>query len=226
MPGHQDSIAVLVGQVSTRLFQHATKKRFKSRASLFQSGDYGDGCYRIESGVVKIILNSREGEERIVSLEGPGSVIGELSLIDGMPRSASAVAVRDCEVLFVSRERFVACTQRDPKIFECLATMLALRLREADEATAASSFMSVKARLARAFLDLAKHLGQRHANGRIQLNQRVSQRDIAALAGVARENVSRTLSGWNERKLITQSSRHYCIENASLLLREINFAAH
>ena len=222
MRSYQDDLDALIEQVSVRLFSGAIKKHFKAHEILFQSGDDGDGCHRIERGVVKIVLNSQQGEERIVSIVGPGSLVGELSLIDRLPRSASVVAIRDCDTLFVTREQFVKCTQQHPKIYEYLTMMLALRLRDADEAMAASSFMSVKGRLAHAMLELAQHLGQPDSNGRILLGDRVSQNELASLAGVARENVSRTLAEWSERKLVTQSARHYCIENLPLLRKEMD----
>src|SRR5262249_14912236 len=84
------------------LFQDAVKHNLPDGEALFRAGDAGDGCYRIETGLVKIVVASQHGEERIISLLGPGAIVGELAIIDGGPRSASVIAIADCSLCFVS----------------------------------------------------------------------------------------------------------------------------
>ena len=85
---------------------------------------------------------------------------------------------------------------------------------------AAASFLTVKARVARALLELAEHLGRETETGQIVIFHKIRQSDIAAMAGVARENVSRTLSELKRRGLISQSSSYYFINDRRKLLRE------
>jgi CRP/FNR family cyclic AMP-dependent transcriptional regulator len=80
----------------------------------------------------------------------------------------------------------------------------------------------VKARVARALLELAKYIRQRSRSGHIVFHEKISQADLAAMAGVARENVSRVLSEWRRRRLVTGSSRRYCLNNIAALKREMN----
>lgn len=87
------------------------------------------------------------------------------------------------------------------------------RLREANEVLAASSFLSVKGRLARALLNLAEYTGEERG-GRTELRLKIGQGDLAAMAGIARDNVSPTMSEWRNRNIVTRSSDYYCI-NAS-----------
>ena len=94
--------------------------------------------------------------------------MGELALIDSRPRSASIIAVKDCELSFINRTHFEECVLH-PEISRYLLNVLAARLREADEALVAGSFLTVKARVARILLDLAKHLGENAASGRIMM---------------------------------------------------------
>jgi CRP-like cAMP-binding protein len=143
--------------------------------------------------------------------------------LDGLPRSASIVAIRDCLLQFVSRDAFERCTKEHPEIYRYLTTLLALRLREADEELAATSFMTVKGRLARAFLDLAEHIGHED-DGHYHVQPEISQSDLAGMAGVARENVSRTLAEWKRRKIIRLSARRYCLTNVKALKREVDGA--
>src|SRR4051794_35897868 len=97
---------------------------------------------------------SSRGDERILTILGPGSIVGELAIIDGLPRSATVVAIRDCKLSFISREAFASCIRDFPEISGYLISTLASRLREADEELAAASFLTVKARVARALLEL------------------------------------------------------------------------
>ena len=82
------------------------------------------------------------GDERILTILGPGSIVGELAIIDGGPRSATVVAIRDCKLSFISREAFVTCLREYPEIYSDLVSTLVSRLREADDAMAAASFLT------------------------------------------------------------------------------------
>jgi CRP-like cAMP-binding protein len=205
--------------LSAQLFAGAASRHLEAGEALFLAGDTGDGCYRLEQGLLKVIITSPRGEERILAILGPGALVGELSVIDGGPRSASVVAVKECELSFVSRAAFKECTQQYPEIYHYLVDVLAGRLRETDDALVAASFLTVKSRLARALLELAKFLGEEETSGFVWIRHKVSQSDLAAMAGVARENVSRVLSDWKRRKLVTRSNGYYCLHDIATLQR-------
>jgi CRP/FNR family transcriptional regulator, cyclic AMP receptor protein len=143
-------------------------------------------------------------------------------MIDGRPRSASVIAIRQSTLSYVSRDAFVRWCSNHLEIYQELVTALAARLREADEAMAAASFLSGKGRVARALLELARHIGVEDAKGRITLNQKLNQSDIAAMAGAAREQVNRVLGDWRRRGLVSLASRYYCIEKPAALEREVD----
>lgn len=216
-----NSLSVLPETLLSSLFTEATAHDLREGEALFRAGDAGDGCYRIQAGLVKIVVASQQGEERIIALLGPGAVVGELSMIDGGPRSASVVAVADCSLSFVSRARFQKYTEAHPEITSYLVKTLTRRLREADDALAAATFLTVKGRLARALLNLAEYAGEENG-GRIELRHKISQSDLAAMAGVARENVSRTMSDWRKRDIVTRSSDYYCINDSTALAQEMD----
>src|ERR1700677_3882431 len=94
--------------LSANLFTSATPVKLRADEVLFLSGDAGDGCYRVEEGLLKVTMMSRSGTERILAFLGPGAIVGELSIIDGLPRSASVVAVRTAALSFLSRAAFEA----------------------------------------------------------------------------------------------------------------------
>ena len=203
--------------LSAPLFEGAASRHLEAGEALFVAGDRGDGCYRLEHGLLKVIVTSPQGEERILAILGPGAIVGELAVIDTGPRSASVFAVRDCELSFISSAAFEEKTIRDPEIYRYLVHVLASRLRETDAAVAATSFLTVKARLARALLELGEHAGEDDGVGRQVIRHKIGQSDLAAMAGVARENVSRVLSDWKQRKLVTRSSGYYCLNDIAAL---------
>jgi CRP-like cAMP-binding protein len=188
---------------------------------LFLAGDPGDGCYRLNEGLLKVSMVAPTGAERILAILGPGSIVGDMAMIDGRPRSASVSALRDCKLSFVSRSAFETVAEKNPEIYRHLLNMLAARLRDTDQVVAAGTFLPVKGRVARALLDLAKAFGNEVGGGRVVIRQKLSQSDVAAMAGIARENVSRILNEWMRLKLITRLSGYYCIESRPKLEKEL-----
>jgi CRP/FNR family transcriptional regulator, cyclic AMP receptor protein len=124
-------------------------------------------------------------------------------MIDRGPRSASVTALRDSKLSFVGRTAFEAFGQSRPDLYRHVA-----------------NFLSVKGRVARALLSLADAFGRDIGEGRTLIRQKVSQSDLAAMAGIARENVSRVLNEWGNRSLIKRLAGYYCLENRAALQRE------
>ena len=93
-------------------------------------------------------------------------------------------------------------------------------LRDTDEALVATNFLSVKGRVARALLSLADAFGRDIGEGRTLIRQKVSQSDLAAMAGIARENVSRVLNEWGNRSLVKRLAGYYCLENRAAIQHE------
>ena len=213
-------LAALPGRLLTDLFTGAKPVRLDANEVLFIAGDPGDGCYRIEDGLLKVTMVSRSGSERILAFLGPGAIVGELAMIDGRPRSASVVAVREAALSFLSRAAFDVFARKHPEVYQTLVALLASRLRETDIVIAAGSFLPLKGRVAATLLELAENFGQEIGSGRIVIRQKIAQSDIAAMAGIARENVSRILNDWKRRKLVSRLSGYYCLENKAQLEHE------
>jgi CRP/FNR family transcriptional regulator, cyclic AMP receptor protein len=220
VPRSESLLAALPTELSQSLFAKARPLSLKADQTLFVTGDEGDGCYRVEEGLLKASIAAPAGGERILAILGPGSVVGELSMIDRGPRSASVTALRDSKLSFVGRSAFEAFGQSRPELYRHVATLLAQRLRDTDDALVATNFLSVKGRVARSLLSLAEAFGRDIGQGRILVRQKVSQSDLAAMAGIARENVSRVLNDWANRALVRRLAGYYCLENRAKLLRE------
>jgi CRP/FNR family cyclic AMP-dependent transcriptional regulator len=203
--------------ISTELFEKARPIQLAADKVLFLEGDPGDGCYRVEAGLVKVSFISATGGERILAILGPGAVVGELAILDELPRSASVTAIRDSQLRFVSRQQFAAVAKSHPEIYRHITGLLASRLRDTNLAVAAASFLPLKGRVARALVDLAEAFGEDVGGKRILIRQKISQSDVAAMAGIARENVSRILNEWIREKLLSRVSGYYCLENKAAL---------
>src|SRR5437763_3232470 len=211
--------------LSSELFARAKVVRLPAGRVLFREGDPGDGCYRIEDGLLKLTMVSKSGLERILAFHGPGAIVGELAIIDGLPRPMSAVAVRDTVLKFLSRTAFEqAFAKKHPELCQSLLRLLTKRMRERDKMLAATSFLKVKGRIAQTLLELAEHFGQEVEPGRIVIRQQITQHDLAAMVGAGREYVARTLKNWRRRKLVSRRpSGCYCVENKALLKLEVKY---
>ncbi len=212
--------SALPSELSRRLFGEARVQSVRADQVVFLSGDAGDGCYRIEEGLLKVSVITPAGAERILAILGPGSIVGELSMIDGTARSASVTALRDSKLSFISRAVFEAFGRSNPDVFQHLMVLLARRLRDTNSALAATSFLSVKGRVARALLSLAEAFGHDVGGGRILVRQKVTQSDLGAMAGIARENVSRILKEWMSQSLVSRLAGYYCLEKRAAIERE------
>lgn len=214
--------SALPANLSGLLFSNAKPVHLAADQVLFLAGDAGDGCYRIEKGLLKVSMVSTLGAERILSILGPGAIVGELAVLDGLPRSASVLALRDSELLFVSKAKFDEYAKKHPDLYQHLVALLASRLRETNDVIAAESFLPLRGRVALTLIELAEHFGESVGAGRIVIRQKFGQSDLAAMAGIARENVNRILADWKRRKLVSRISGYYCIESKSQLQREID----
>jgi CRP/FNR family transcriptional regulator, cyclic AMP receptor protein len=214
--------AALPDDLANVLFDGARSVSLAADQTLFLAGDAGNGCYRVEQGLLKVSMVSRSGTERILAILGPGAIVGELAIIDGRPRSASVVALKDAELTFVSKATFDDFAARHHEVYKYLVGVLSARIRDIDAAMAAVSFLPLKGRLATTMLELAEHFGHDVGSGGILIRQKFGQADFAAMAGIARENVSRILNDWKRRKLVSRISGYYCLEDQAKLKAEID----
>src|ERR1700738_854292 len=131
----------LPSDLSRGLFANGRQLSLAADQTLFLAGDKGDGCYRVEEGRLKASVAAPNGGERILAILGPGAVVGELSMIDNAARSASVTALRESTLCFVSRADFEAFGQSRPDVYRHVTSVLARRLRDTNDALAATSFL-------------------------------------------------------------------------------------
>jgi CRP/FNR family transcriptional regulator len=191
----------------SRLLQDVTPFELNRGDVLYRVGEPSDTCYLVRRGVVKVSAAVPTGEQRILTLHGPGTVVGELSLIDGGPRGATAEAMSDCTVVVISRAAFLGAMAAQPEVYPEVVTALARRIRKITDETTRAAFLPMKSRIALALLRTARLLGRQAGYDRLGLEQNVSQIDLASMAGVTRESVNRTLADWKNSGVITSSDQ-------------------
>ena len=221
-PHSADVLGSLPAERANALFSKARAVVLNAGQNLFTEGDEAHGCYRVEEGLLKATISAPNGSERILAVLGSGAVVGELAMIDGGTRSASVTALRDSKLIFVSRATFEAFVQGSTELCRDLAVLMARRVRETNVALTATNFLSVKGRVASALLQLAEGFGRHVGSGRILIRHKVSQNDLAAMAGVARENVSRAISDWSASSWLSRLAGYYCLEKKKAIQDEVN----
>jgi CRP/FNR family cyclic AMP-dependent transcriptional regulator len=203
--------ARLPDDLLTRLFAKAKTLELPAKSELFFAGAPGDECYRVEKGSLKVSVMSQNGTERTLSIAGANSVIGELSMLDGRPRSATVTALTDCRLKYITRAEFQRFAAEVPTIYEHLTKLLAGMVRHTDDSIAAGAFLSNEGRLAWNFLQLAREFGNSSGGEGVVIRLRLSQADIGSLAGISREHASRILNKWIRQGILTRVDSYYAI---------------
>jgi len=203
-----------------RLESRLVRRKYARGQTLFHMGDEGGNLYIIERGRVKITIPSADGEEIILALLAPGEILGEISLIDGKPRSATVQAMKDTEVLCLFREDFLDVLRDRFDVVLRVLAILAERLRCTDVQLAESHFMDITSRLAKKLLELARAFGVEEEAG-TRIGVRVTQRDLASMVGATRESVNKQLKVFRELGLLSMSEGHIYILDLDGLLGRI-----
>lgn len=207
--------------VVTRLLREAKPIALRKGDVLYRRGDPADACFLIRRGLVKGSIASASGEESIVALHGAGTIMGEIAMIDGLPRAVTAQALSECRLDAIGRDAFRACMRELPEMSAALVAILAGRLRRAGEETAWANLLSARARVARAMLHIARVAGNDAAPGWRTIAIPMTRADIAAMAGVSREEASRALSAWRKAGTLADKPGAVLGVDVAALLAEI-----
>ncbi len=191
------------------------KKKFGKNEIILYQFDPGDSLYIVSKGKVKVVLYSKDGKEVLLSNLGPGEFFGEMSLLDGLPRSASVVAIEDSEAIILNRRDFLELIRNHPEIALKILTELSKRLRSADQKIGSLILMDVYGRVARVLVELAEKEGKRVKDD-IVIETRLRQQDIANMVGASRETVSRVLKDFVQNGFISIDGKKIIIHNADL----------
>ncbi len=205
------------------LSQRAGVRHCSPDELVFSEGEPCSGLYVVESGHVRIFKSSASGREQVLSIEGPGSSVAELPVFDGGKYPASAVAIEESTLLFVSKQDFQALCVAHPQVALKVLRVVGTRLRRLVGIIEELSFTTVRHRLASLLLRLAQKDG-RHTDAGIEVTLPASQQELAAQVGTVRELISRNLSRLQAEGVLQVDGRRVVIRDLKALETEVGSA--
>jgi CRP/FNR family transcriptional regulator, cyclic AMP receptor protein len=203
------------------LAQRAVSRHYATGESIFGEGEPCSGLYVVESGHVRIFKSSANGREQVLSIDGPGGSIAELPVFDGGSYPASATAIGDATLLFVSKQDFQALCLAHPQVALKVLRVVGARLRRLVGIIEELSFTTVRHRLASFLFRLAQKEGKRSGTG-IEITLPISNQELASQIGTVRELVSRNLSRLQAEGMLKIDGRTVTISNLKALEAEID----
>jgi len=187
---------------------------------LFRKGSEGNALYIIKKGSIKIVVSSKLGDEVILVVFFEGDFFGEMSLLDGMPRSADAVALESAELLVLDGRDFLTFLKGNENAIRSILCSLSLRLRKTDDLLEDTCFLNISARFAKKLVELAEHHGRKEENSTL-IDLDLTQKDLANMIGATRESINKELRTLREKGLVCTKESSIRIYNLDLLKRRI-----
>jgi CRP-like cAMP-binding protein len=167
---------------------------------------------------VRISIASEDGREKDIALLQQGECFGEMALLDGSPRSATASAMEALETLTLFREDFLEFLDKHPEVAVDTTGLLTRRLRSVNQMLGDLAFLDVPTRVAKQLLEMAEtSAGDAEWQGPIELT--LGQEELARLVGASRETVSRVLNGYRRQGILLTSHRRITIKDRPALER-------
>lgn len=210
--------AALDDDAAAALRASMVERRLTRGQVLFAEGEPGEKLYLIESGKIKLGQTAADGRESLIAVLGAGEMLGELSLFDPGPRTATAVALTNCKVLSMGHEALLPWLVGRPDLAVSLMASLARRLRRTNEALADLVFSDVPGRVAKALIDLGGKFGEQAPDG-LLVTHDLTQEELAQLVGASRETVNKALADFSQRGWIRIEQRSVTILDMDRLAR-------
>jgi CRP/FNR family cyclic AMP-dependent transcriptional regulator len=195
----------------TALEAAGRRRPFSAGQVLFSEGDDGRDVFIVLDGVVKLVTTAASGQQVILDLESAGSLLGELSAIDGQPRSATAEAVTPIDVLVVRFEAFRNFLESQPRAATELLGVVAARLRESSQRQLEFGSSDALTRLCRSLLVMIDRFGNQDSDPSVHLP--IAQHDLAKLTGLSREAVVKGLRRLRDLGWVETSGRTFVIRD-------------
>jgi CRP/FNR family transcriptional regulator, cyclic AMP receptor protein len=186
------------------------RRALKRATTLFTEGDTSDRVVIVVSGRVKISYFTEDGREVVLAVRGPGELLGEFSAIDGEPRSATATALDDAEVLVVTSDDFRTFVRERSEAAFALLELVVARLRDADRKRIEFAAYDTVGRVARRLVEMAQRFGEPDEKG-TRIDLPLSQDELAGWTGASREAVSKALQHLRKRGWIETGRRNIVV---------------
>jgi CRP-like cAMP-binding protein len=196
------------------LFAVSHSRNLAAGLELFHKGDRGMQVFVILRGRLKVVTTSNEGDDIVFGIMDPGEVFGELALLadTGGVRTATVVAMDDCELLVLDRREFVPFLRAHPDAAIKLLETLAERLRRISEFVEDTMFLNLPSRLAKKLTALAEAYGKPSAEG-LWIDLEVSQEELGDFVGTTRESINKQMKQWRDEGIARMEQGRITILN-------------
>ena len=189
--------ALLTSSQAEAVADAVIKRRFKRGETIVEQGEKTNTLFIILTGRVRVVTSDKRGREVILATLNPGDYIGEMSLIDNEPHSATVRAEVQTDMLILGRAEFARCLPENSSLSYAIMRGLVHRLRAADRQIESLALLDVYGRVARTLLDMSEE-----ENGVKLIRNKVSRQDLAKVVGASREMVSRVMKDLEDRGFI------------------------
>lgn len=179
---------------------------YKKGERFFEKDEVGDSLFLIQKGLARVIVEGEDGREATLSILQGNTFFGEMSILDGKPRSVAVVAQEDCRVLVITRESFLKFIKKHPFVGIKILGILCQRLRKTEQQIETLAFLKAEQRVADTLLKLREEYGKKQKEG-LLLDINLTYQEIASLAGITRETVNRIFSRFIKRGWIKRIER-------------------
>jgi CRP/FNR family cyclic AMP-dependent transcriptional regulator len=194
----------------------ATERRFEKGAAIMERGEVGSSMMVLATGRARVTASSAEGREVTFAILEPGMTFGEMSLLDGNPRSATVTAMDDCRILVVERPQFIRFLRGNADLALRMLALLCERLRNTDITLEEIALLDFPSRLSRLVLKLAHQYGEPSPRG-LRIRMKLSQSDLSTLVAATRESVNKQLGAWRQAGIIDDEAGYLVIRDVAVL---------
>ncbi|MDV7338367.1 Crp/Fnr family transcriptional regulator [Terasakiella sp. A23] len=207
-----------------KLLSMTVTRKLAKNETLFVKGDPGDSFFGVQAGKIKIVTTSPNGKEVTLNIIEEGQFFGEIALLDGMDRTADALAMEKTELLVIQRRDFIPFLEKHPKLCIQVMQLLCHRVRITSEMVEDAAFLPLDGRLAKRLLNLAELYGEDQDDGGVLIGLNLPQQELARMMGTSRESVNKQLQVWRGQGWIELARGRVTIHNHDALERVLEEA--
>ena len=201
--------SLLTNDQAQSIADSVVKRRFRRGEIVVEHGKKSNALFIMLTGRARVLTADQRGREVILAVLQPGDYVGEMSLIDNQPHSATVRAEVQSDMLVLGRAEFARCLPENSSLSYAIMRGLVQRLRSADRQIESLALLDVYGRVARALLEMSETVGEQQV-----IRNKVSRQDLAKVVGASREMVSRVMKDLEEREMIETQ------DNGSVVIKE------
>ena len=195
-----------------------SRKEFGKKETLFHQGDPGDEFMILTEGSVKVELMNAEGKELTLTILTPYQFLGELALLDDVPRSATVISMENSALLSINKRDFARILESFPRMSVPMLRQLTRRVRVLTDDIASMAFLDSYSRVTRKLLTLADEMGENLPNGHVLIDRPLTHQQLANLVGTTRETVTKILNEMKDNGLLSIRRHRITILDSDELL--------